>query len=59
MLRSGLMVVPVTRIFCGNCGSAIAHTSTMFPELKAIQTGNLPDFAKIPITNERERLFPY
>lgn len=44
----------VTRIFCGNCGSAISHKSVVFGEAQAIQTGNFADFAKIPIKTERE-----
>ncbi|KAH9949184.1 Mss4-like protein [Amylocystis lapponica] len=42
----------VSRLFCGSCGSAIGHKSVVFGEAMAIQTGNLPDFAKIPITVE-------
>ncbi|RDB27018.1 hypothetical protein Hypma_005111 [Hypsizygus marmoreus] len=38
----------VTRVFCGNCGSAISHKSAAFGEAQAIQTGNFADFAKIP-----------
>ncbi|KXN83093.1 hypothetical protein AN958_01844, partial [Leucoagaricus sp. SymC.cos] len=42
----------VTRYFCGNCGSAIAHGSTMVPELQALQTGNFADFAGVKIEHE-------
>ncbi|KXN83096.1 hypothetical protein AN958_01847, partial [Leucoagaricus sp. SymC.cos] len=42
----------VTRIFCGNCGSAISHKSPMFKDQQALQTGNFKDFARIPITME-------
>ncbi|KAJ6779203.1 Mss4-like protein [Mycena vulgaris] len=42
----------VTRVFCGTCGSAIAQLSTAFADAQAIQTGNLPDFAQVPITTE-------
>ncbi|KAK6977471.1 hypothetical protein R3P38DRAFT_3472315 [Favolaschia claudopus] len=38
----------VTRVFCGNCGSAITHLSVVL----AIQTGNFAEFAKVPITTE-------
>ncbi|KAF9449779.1 hypothetical protein P691DRAFT_532421 [Macrolepiota fuliginosa MF-IS2] len=43
---------PVTRIFCGNCGSAISHKSVFFGEAQAIQTGNFADFSKLPIGTE-------
>ncbi|PPQ68686.1 hypothetical protein CVT26_002968 [Gymnopilus dilepis] len=36
----------VTRIFCGNCGSALSHKSVAFGDSQAIQTGNFRDFAK-------------
>ncbi|KAF5356857.1 hypothetical protein D9756_006786 [Leucocoprinus leucothites] len=42
----------VTRYFCNNCGSAIAHGSSMIPDLQALQTGNFPDFAKVKIEHE-------
>ncbi|KAF8069260.1 Mss4-like protein [Lyophyllum atratum] len=42
----------VTRIFCGNCGSAISHKSAVFGEAQAIQTGNFDAFAEIPISTE-------
>ncbi|KAJ7197951.1 Mss4-like protein [Mycena pura] len=42
----------VTRVFCGTCGSAISHLSAVFGDKQAIQTGNLPDFAKVPIDTE-------
>lgn len=44
----------VTRVFCGNCGSAITHLSPAFGDAQAIQTGNFKDFASIPIKTERE-----
>jgi len=42
----------VTRIFCGNCGSAITHLAPVFGDAQAIQTGNFKDFADIPINTE-------
>ncbi|KAF8638693.1 hypothetical protein AX17_002015 [Amanita inopinata Kibby_2008] len=42
----------VTRTFCGNCGSAISHTSDYFKGTVAVQTGNLADFANIPFKTE-------
>jgi len=42
----------VTRIFCSNCGSALAHKSKAFEPKMAVQTGNLPDFRKIPFEAE-------
>ncbi|KAF8879327.1 Mss4-like protein [Gymnopilus junonius] len=42
----------VTRIFCGNCGSALSHKSVAFGDSQAIQTGNFRDFAKVPVTVE-------
>ncbi|RDB26986.1 hypothetical protein Hypma_005109 [Hypsizygus marmoreus] len=42
----------VSRIFCGNCGSAISHKSVAFGDAQAIQTGNFSDFAKIPFSTE-------
>ncbi|ORX35896.1 Mss4-like protein [Kockovaella imperatae] len=38
--------------FCGTCGSALAHKSPAFGEGIAVQTGNLPDFRKIPFAAE-------
>ncbi|KDE05954.1 hypothetical protein MVLG_03640 [Microbotryum lychnidis-dioicae p1A1 Lamole] len=42
----------VTRVFCGNCGSALAHKSKAFGDSMAVQTGTLPDFRKIPFEAE-------
>ncbi|KAF8981912.1 Mss4-like protein [Cyathus striatus] len=42
----------VTRVFCGNCGSAISHLSVFFGDAQAIQTGNFRDFKDIPINTE-------
>ncbi|WRT64092.1 uncharacterized protein IL334_001021 [Kwoniella shivajii] len=42
----------VTRVFCGNCGSALAHKSKAFGDSMAVQTGNLPDFKTIPFEAE-------
>ncbi|CAK5268022.1 unnamed protein product [Mycena citricolor] len=42
----------VTRVFCGNCGSAITHLTPAFGESQAVQTGNFKDFADIPIGME-------
>ncbi|TFK66625.1 hypothetical protein BDN72DRAFT_823162 [Pluteus cervinus] len=42
----------VTRIFCGNCGSAISHESVVFGDAQAIQTGNFKDFATVPVVAE-------
>ncbi|KAJ2929790.1 hypothetical protein H1R20_g7295, partial [Candolleomyces eurysporus] len=39
----------VTRVFCGNCGSAISHRSVAFGEGAAIQTGNFKYFADKPV----------
>jgi len=36
----------VTRVFCKNCGSAIAHKSVAFGDSTAVQTGNLLDHFK-------------
>ena len=44
----------VTRVFCGNCGSAISHRSVAFGENAAIQTGNFRSFADKPVAVERE-----
>ncbi|TFK21620.1 hypothetical protein FA15DRAFT_672431 [Coprinopsis marcescibilis] len=42
----------VTRVFCGNCGSAISHLSVAFGESQAIQTGNFRFFADVPVSAE-------
>ncbi|WVR05850.1 hypothetical protein IAU60_002876 [Kwoniella sp. DSM 27419] len=42
----------VTRVFCGTCGSALAHKSKAFGDAMAVQTGNLPDFKHIPFGAE-------
>ncbi|KAJ7472795.1 Mss4-like protein [Mycena latifolia] len=42
----------VTHVFCSNCGSQIAHRSPAFGDAQAVLTGNLSDFAEIPITTE-------
>ncbi|KAJ6566668.1 Mss4-like protein [Mycena capillaripes] len=42
----------VTRVFCGSCGSAIAHMSPAFGDAQAVQTGNFADFAEFPINTE-------
>ncbi|KAE9400486.1 hypothetical protein BT96DRAFT_919484 [Gymnopus androsaceus JB14] len=42
----------VTRIFCSNCGCAMAHKSKVFGDKMAVQTGTLPDFATIPFEAE-------
>ncbi|TFK66363.1 hypothetical protein BDN72DRAFT_148620 [Pluteus cervinus] len=42
----------VSRIFCGNCGSAISHDSVGFGDAQAIQTGNFKDFANVPFDTE-------
>ncbi|KAL8292152.1 hypothetical protein RQP46_001618 [Phenoliferia psychrophenolica] len=43
----------VTRVFCGSCGSPIAHKSVAFGDAMAVQTGNLiPAFAKVPYAAE-------
>ncbi|WWC86169.1 uncharacterized protein L201_001042 [Kwoniella dendrophila CBS 6074] len=42
----------VTRLFCGTCGSALAHKSKAFGDSMAVQTGNLPDFRNIPFAAE-------
>jgi hypothetical protein len=41
------------RVFCGNCGSAIA-LSAAFGGALVIQTGNFADFAHVPVTTECE-----
>ncbi|KAJ7055772.1 Mss4-like protein [Mycena amicta] len=43
---------PGTRVFCGNCGSAISQLSAAFGDAQVIQTGNFNDFARVPITTE-------
>ncbi|KAF5348890.1 hypothetical protein D9756_009823 [Leucocoprinus leucothites] len=43
---------PVTRIFCGTCGSPISHYSPYFGDNQPVQTGNFMDFADIPISAE-------
>ena len=47
-------VPAVTRIFCGECGCAIAHVSPVFGDSKAIQTGLFPLFARIPVSAESQ-----
>ncbi|KAJ3521263.1 hypothetical protein NMY22_g12386 [Coprinellus aureogranulatus] len=42
----------VTRIFCGECGSAISHRSVAFGDNAAIQTGNFRYFADKPVALE-------
>ncbi|UZJ55471.1 hypothetical protein CBS101457_004791 [Exobasidium rhododendri] len=43
----------VSRIFCGNCGSALSHKSKAFGDNQAIQTGSLRQtFSKVPIKTE-------
>ncbi|KAF8655362.1 hypothetical protein AX16_003097 [Volvariella volvacea WC 439] len=42
----------VTRLFCSKCGSQLAHTSPNLGGKHAVQTGNLPDFAKVPFGYE-------
>jgi len=42
----------VTRVFCGNCGSAICHASPAFGDAKAVQTGNFRYFADKPVALE-------
>lgn len=61
----------MTRVFCSNCGAALAHKSVAFGDAMAVracfhgehpsrnppadthaETGNLPDFAKIPFEAE-------
>ncbi|KAJ3537090.1 hypothetical protein NMY22_g5742 [Coprinellus aureogranulatus] len=44
----------VTRIFCGECGSAISHRSVAFGDNAAIQTGNFRYFADKPVALERQ-----
>ncbi|WWD17905.1 hypothetical protein CI109_102350 [Kwoniella shandongensis] len=43
---------PVTRVFCGKCGSSLAQKGAYFRGTIAIQTGNLPDFRMIPYGEE-------
>ncbi|KAL8283491.1 hypothetical protein RQP46_005594 [Phenoliferia psychrophenolica] len=42
----------VSRLFCGGCGSALAHKTPAFGDAMAVQTGNLPDFRKVPVALE-------
>ncbi|KAL8278169.1 hypothetical protein RQP46_009342 [Phenoliferia psychrophenolica] len=43
----------VTRVFCGDCGAALAHKSKAFGDAMAVQTGALQgDFSKIPFVAE-------
>merc|ERR1712072_1389426 len=43
----------VTRVFCSECGSALAHKSAAFEPAMAVQTGNLANFPqKAPIAAE-------
>ncbi|KAJ7914523.1 Mss4-like protein [Mycena leptocephala] len=42
----------VTRVFCGNCGSAITHLTAAFGDKQVIHTGNFADFASVPIIAE-------
>ncbi|KAM0753319.1 hypothetical protein T439DRAFT_339052 [Meredithblackwellia eburnea MCA 4105] len=42
----------VTRVYCGNCGSALGHKSKVFGDAMAVQTGNLPDFKTIKFDAE-------
>jgi hypothetical protein len=44
----------VTRVFCGNCGSAITHLTAAFGDKQVIHTGNFADFASVPIIAECE-----
>ncbi|KAJ3565161.1 hypothetical protein NP233_g7816 [Leucocoprinus birnbaumii] len=48
----------VTRYFCSNCGSSVAHDSSLVPDLQALQTGIFPDFANVKIGHECEWLSP-
>ncbi|KAF6745139.1 Mss4-like protein [Ephemerocybe angulata] len=43
---------PVTRSFCGTCGSALSHRSIMHGDGAAIQTGNFKYFADKPVSLE-------
>ena len=52
--KSALVCIAVTRLFCGNCGSAICHFSPAFGEAKAVQTGNFRYFADKPVGLERK-----
>lgn len=42
----------VERLFCKNCGSALAHKSVAFGDAMAVQTGNIPAFRAIPFGAE-------
>ncbi|ORY73100.1 Mss4-like protein [Leucosporidium creatinivorum] len=42
----------VSRLFCGNCGYAVAHKSVVFGDAMAVQTGALSGFAKLPVSTE-------
>ncbi|KAK8865908.1 hypothetical protein IAR55_001056 [Kwoniella newhampshirensis] len=42
----------VTRVFCGTCGSPLAHKSKAFGDAMAVQTGSFPEFRKIPFAAE-------
>ncbi|KAJ7137460.1 Mss4-like protein [Mycena crocata] len=43
----------VTHVFCGVCGSPITHLSpAAFGNAQTVMTGNLSDFAEIPIAAE-------
>jgi len=42
----------VTRLFCGNCGSALSHHSPVFGGGTAVQTGNFDYFTNVPIVAE-------
>ncbi|TFK66365.1 hypothetical protein BDN72DRAFT_859945 [Pluteus cervinus] len=42
----------IYRTFCSNCGSQLTHKSSFMGKGIAVLTGNLPDFAHIPITTE-------
>lgn len=44
--------IAATRVFCGNCGSAICHFSPALGEAKAVQTGNFKHFADKPVALE-------
>lgn len=42
----------VHRIFCTNCGGNIAHRSAFVGDNIIIQSGNFPEFSKVPIGME-------
>lgn len=46
------MGMTVERLFCKNCGSALAHKSVAFGDAMAVQTGNIPAFRAIPFGAE-------